>query len=228
MSFTYTFQNVVILKTPAFVSYITKNFSESASCSFEENVVHIATISELDITQQANLEALVRAYTDPEIFYQLAYTESLTGFSEATKTAGNLHDVQAFIFPSKTLPNGDNAQSDGTVFNAIKSILKFTMSDVSLAADFESGSVQVQLYDITRDIQISIETIDLTAMMQEWKAMALANTTGVVNNYKSFMFTGLAAKSTNYDCIWVVRLCISNPNIHVRLNGFQKLFYTPI
>jgi len=227
MSFVYTYENVTVQKAPAFQSYISKNFAQGGETSVEENSVHITTNVELDSTQQATLEALVRAYVDPTIFYQFSYAESITGFSQST-TANHLSDVQSFIFPSKVLPNGDNAQSDGTVFNAIKTILKMTMADVSLANDFESGKVTVEMYDVTRNIQICSQTIDLSEFMVEWKAAALANQTGVVNKYKSIMFTGLAAKATDYDCIWVMRLCVSDPRIQVRLNGFQKLYYTPI
>lgn len=227
MTFNYTFDNVTVAKTPAFQSYILKNFSLASGTMVEQNVVHVETNVELDSTQLAALDALVRAYVDPAIFFQFEYAESITGFSQST-TENTLIDVQSFIFPSKTLPNGDNAQSDGKVLNAIKSILKLTMDDVAQASDFTSGSATIELYDVTRDIQIGIQTIDITAFLTEWKAAALANSTGLVTKYQSFMFSGLAAVSTNYDCIWVFRLSVSDPRIKVRLNGFQKLFYTPI
>lgn len=227
MSFTYTFESVVVLKAPAFQSYITKNFSLGGSTSVEENSVHVMTNVELSTEELAALDALVRAYVDPDVFYQFEYTESITGFSQST-ISSSLSDVQSFIFPSKTLPNGDNAQSDGTVLNSIKSILKLTMEDVALAADMTSGTVEIEMYDVTRNLQICTQTVDISSFMLDWKAKALASETGPVTSYKSFMMTGLTNKSTSYDCIWVIRLSISDPRIRVRLNGFQKLFYTPI
>ncbi len=227
MSFTYTFEDVTVQKAPAFQAYITKNFALGGATSVELSIVHVTTTIELNAGQQATLESLVRAYVDPEIYYQFQYAESITGFSQST-TAGTMNDVQAFIFPSKTLPNGDNAQTDGTVLNSIKSIIKMTMENVADAADFVSGNVMIELYDVTRNIQICAQTIDITPFMLEWKAAALANQTGIVNKYKSFQIEGLASKSTDYDCIWVIRLSVSDPRIRTRLNGFQKLFYSPI
>jgi len=216
-----------VQKVQAFQSYITKNFAPGGTVTIEENIVHIITTIELTLEQQTQLEALVRAYVDPAIYYQYQYSETITGFSQST-TENNLMDVQSFIFPSKTLPNGDNAQSDGTVLDAIKSIVKMTMDDVSQASDFTSGSVVIQMYDVTRDIEICTQTMDITSIMAGWKADALANKTGLVTKYKSFMLGGLANKSTNFDCIWVLRLSVSDPRIRIRLNGFQKLFYMPI
>lgn len=227
MSFNYTFDQVTVLKAPAFSSYLAKNFAVSCDTMIEQSSVHVITTVELTSQQQIDLEALVRAYVDPEIFYQYQYAETITGFSQST-TSNVVSDVQSFIFPSKVLPNGDNAQSDGTVFNAIKSIVKLTMDNVAEAADFVSGSVTIEMYDVTRDIAIASQTMNITSIMLEWQTAALASQTGAVTKYKSFMFDGLASKSTDYDCIWVMRLAVSDPRIRVRLNGFQKLFYMPI
>ncbi len=227
MSFMYTFENVVVVKSPAFQCYISNRLPSFAGFMVEENLVRVISNVELDSTQLAALDANVRSYTDPAIYYQFEYAETITGFSQST-ISNQLEDVQSFIFPSKTLPNGDNAESDGKVFNAIKSILKLTMGDVAQALEFTSGSVTIELYDITRDFQIGIQTIDITPFLLEWKAAALANQTGLVNKYKSFIFSGLDSNGTNYDTIWVFRLSVSEPKVRVRLNGFQKLFYTPL
>lgn len=224
MSFIYTFDQVTVEKAPAFQSYITKNFAPGGQTMLEQNSVSIITSVELTPEQQTELETLVRAYVDPAMFYQFDHTETMTGFSQCTN-GDTLTDVDSFIFPSKFLPNGDNAQSDGTVFDAIKSILKITMDDVSQAADFTSGSITTQLYDDTRGFVVCTETTDITSIMQQWKTDALASQTGPVTKYKCFMLSGLWSKSTDYDCIWVLRLSVSDPRIQVRINGFQKLYY---
>jgi hypothetical protein len=38
--------------------------------------------------------------------------------------------------------------------------------------------------------------------------------------------TGLSSKIPSYDCIWQLRVSVSDPRISVRLNSLQYFWYT--
>jgi hypothetical protein len=223
MSFQYQFTKT-IEKPIAFEDYLVKNFPLELSVSIELNTVNIGCVTELTTEQLTLLTTLITDYTDPAVFLQLAYTESMIGASESTMTT-TLKDVQTFIYESVVDAEGNNVNNDGTKLDCIKSILKLTADDISVFSDLGTGSVDVELYDSTRDIMIDDITIDISSILADWQTRAQNNETGPVTAYKSFMIFGLLDKGTNFDCIWTFRLAVSDVRIKARLNGLQKLFY---
>lgn len=221
--FEYNFTKT-IQKPIAFEDYLAKNFLVQISVSIELNTVHIGTETELTSEQLTLLTTLITDYTDPEVFLQLARTESMIGASEST-TSNVYKDVQTFIYESVVDSEGNNVNSDGTKLDVLKSILKVTTDDLSLVGDLSTGTVDIQLYDSTRDILIDEISVDISSILADWQTRSQNNETGPATAYQSFMIYGLLDKGTSFDCIWTFRLAVSDSRIKVRLNALQKLFY---
>jgi len=216
----YTF-NKTVTKTFALDAYLVANFPIAVTISVSGDILTVTTVDALSQTDLDTLTALITAYTDPEVFLQLDRTESMSGVSEECHTT-TLMDVQSIIFPSNT-----NAQ-DGTILNALKSVLKISGSEADFS-NLGTGSVTVTLYDFTRQTLIDSIVVDVSETIAAWQAFDLGNSSNPKDPaYKSFMFEGLHALSTNYDCIWTFRVAVSDARIYARLNGMQKLFYTPL
>ena len=216
----YTFDKT-ITKTFALDAYLLANFPIQCSISVSGNILIITTVDPLSQTDLDTLTALIGAYTDPVVFLQLAKTESMSGVSEESHST-TFSDVQSIIFPSNT-----NTQ-DGTILNSLKSVLKISGSEADFS-ELGTGSVTVCLYDFTRQIHLETIVININETIAAWQAFDLGNSTNPKDPaYKSFMFEGLHEKSTDYDCIWTFKVLVSVPRIHARLNGMQKLFYTPL
>ena len=58
-----------------------------------------------------------------------------------------------------------------------------------------------------------------------WNADANASGTGSRVDYETFMIQGLRTKVANYDCIWQLKLAVSDPRMSARLNSLQTLYY---
>jgi hypothetical protein len=220
MSADYPF-NITVNKAPALASYLKKNFSIPVSISINSGAVVITTQSALSEADLATLTSLMNAYVDPDVFYQLNHTEPNAGVSQTCNSV-TYQDVQSIIFPSNT------NQADGTVLNSMKAILQIsgTMSDF---ADLGTGSVNIRLFDYTRQVLIGSQTIDVSDILTSWQAIDNGAATGFKDPaYKCFMFCDLHASSTNYDCIWTFQVSVSDARIYTNINGLQKLFYDAI
>jgi len=222
----YSF-NVTVNKPVAFEAYLSQNFTGIPySDSIEDGTVIITTQTPLTDDQLASLTTIVDAYVDPAVYLELAHTESMIGVSQSNGGTG-LADVASFIYESVFDSNGNSIDTygDGSVLDAFKSILKITTTDVSQFSDMSTGSINIELWDTTRNMSINSMTVDISSIITAWQTLAQGGQTGPVTAYQSFMMFGLMNYGTNYDCIWIFRLSVSNTAINVRLNGLQKLFY---
>jgi hypothetical protein len=107
----------------------------------------------------------------------------------------------------------------------MKVILKLRVMDMTTVGDLASGSVQLQIYDRTRSMMIADQTIDVSALLQDFKTQSLAGATGTGAEYKSVQIYGLSNYATNFDCVWVFRLSSPDERVHVSTNSLQKLYF---
>jgi hypothetical protein len=204
-----------VTKPPAFDDYLRKRVDSAVydGVAISGDSVILLTKSELTPAQLSQITQWINDYVDPEIFLQYNHTESSPAYSDFSNST-SLFPLQTLIFV--------NRNQDNQVLDACKTIITYSTEDVSQFANVESASITFEIYDITRNWQISTQTIDITSdILASWKSQG----TGSAESYKSAMFTGLYNKVPDYDCIWQFKASVSNPNFKVRMNGLQYIFY---
>ena len=114
---------------------------------------------------------------------------------------------------------------DQVVFSALKTVFEYATNDISV---FATGSttcvVNFQVFDYTRNIEITSTTLDISDVITEWQTLAQTQS-GPAYKLRSFMIEGLRNVVADFDCIWQFNLSVSNPNVIVKTNSMQRLYY---
>lgn len=165
---------------------------------------------------------LVNDYVDPSVFLQFHHTETIALHSHFTKdtdisSSDDLSIIQTLIFSANKCNGGD-------VLDTAKTVVEYYCPNPQLFTE-TSGSIILELYDITRDVIISSQTIDLEEIATNWNTLAASGSTSPNTMYKSFSFTGLMNKTPSYDCIWQFRGVASHASFTFRINGLQYIYY---
>ena len=127
--------------------------------------------------------------------------------------------LQTFIFSN----NNDNRNN--TTINSVKTIIEYTTDNVQNFTSITTGSLYLDLFDVTRNYLLSNITLDLD--LSPWNTLSASGSTQGSTLYTSIMFDGLYNNSPNYDCIWQFRCTkLDTTPFDCRLNGLQYLFYT--
>lgn len=215
--FQYTY-NKEITKLPAFDDYLRKQYDPVVynGAATSGNTTIVIMNRELTEAEQELLTTRVNAYTDPAVFLIYNRTESSPIFSHFANSSTPT-PIQTLIFT--------NRNEDRYVLDGCKTILEYYTDDVTLFQNADdNNTINFQMYDVTRNWLLVDETIDLAFVVNKWKS--LSNGSDTV--YKSIYINGLHEKAPNYDCIWQFRISVSNPNMQVRMNGLQYIFYDVI
>lgn len=126
--------------------------------------------------------------------------------------------MQNFIFVNQNQTN--------QVLDAIKTIVEYRCDDVTLfSQEPNNRNFTIEIYDKTREVQITSLTIDLAEIADGWDQQAIDSPNTPGSDWRSLMFTGLHNKTTSYDCIWQLRVSVSNPTFYVGLGSMQNIFY---
>ena len=220
----YDFQNIRVSILDAIDNYLKTNDAPLyVNCGLTEPTLTVNTSAALTADQLTTLTNLVNTYIEPPYYLTFARTESTTLHSHYTNdpdlieaTNGN-KIVQTMIFSNRNTPNGE-------VLDCSKTILEFCSPNVHDFINTTTGSVQFEIYDITRNFQISQQTIDIFNIATQWNTLAQTGLTTSNTVFQTTVCPGLLNKSTNYDCIWQFRLSTSNPTFTCRMNGLQYIF----
>lgn len=216
----YAYTKPGIAKPQAFEAYLKQNFAFYKDFTYTDPDLIIDTTVVLNVTEQQNLQTLVNNYTDPAVFLVLDTTTTDACMSKTTSSA-TPENVLSFIFS----PNNPVGSS---TFDSLKTVLEYSTTDISL---FATGStdctVTFQIFDYTRNAQITLNTFDISDVLLSWKTLS-GTTSGPAYVLRSFMVQGLRNLISNYDCIWQFRISVSNPNVSVRSNSMQRLYYNLI
>lgn len=213
----YSFIKAGIVKTFAFEAYLEQNFPQYQDFSYTDPDLVINTTVVLDGPQLADLQTLVDDYTDPDVFLLLDTTTTDACCSMYTSSPIP-ENVLSFIF-SPVNPVGSST------FNALKTVMEYSTEDISAFANGNTScTVIFEIFDYTRDIQISSNTLDITDILEAWQTLAQTQS-GPQYKLRSFMIEGLRNVIANYDCIWQFKISVSNPNVRVRTNSMQRLYY---
>lgn len=210
----------------AFEKYMTTNDAPLFN-GFEitGNNLIIKTSDILSEEQINTLTNLVIDYVEPPYDLNFDHTESLALYSLYTNDANlvQVNDrsiVQTLIFTNR------NNEGSGNVLDCVKTVLEYNTPNVQNFLNVTTGSIEFEIYDITRNYQILLDTIDISSIVSDWNALAETGSTSGNNTvFKSHMCCGLMDKTTDYDCIYQFRIKTSNPDFYVRMNGLQWIFY---
>lgn len=192
-------------------------------CYITDDQLTIQTIEPLSVEQLNSTTSLIVDYVEPAYDLSLSTTESLALQSDYTNNPNlviidNKSVVQTLIFT--------NRNNEGDVLDGCKTVLEYNTNNLQNFINTTSGSLEFEIYDITRNVSISLMTIDISDIISSWNVLAQTGSTSDNNTvYKSHMFSGLLNKTTNYDCIFQFRMKTSSPDFYVRMNGLQWIFY---
>lgn len=183
-------------------------------------VVEFVFNRELTAEELALFESLVTSYTDPEFWFTLAKRESMPLSTKPTSST-TPYELTTFI-----MTPGD---VDSARLECFKTILEFRTSRVEDFVDFDESSVNtghIRLYCATRHVTVAEETIDITPVLAQWKAMAVSGQTGHADTLKTLQIYGLYEKTpASYDCVWKFLAWVSNPAVEMSMNGLEKIYY---
>lgn len=210
MSTTYSFAKTVE-KLYALQALLDTSFPVPTSLNASGNELDVVASQPLTSSQAAQLATLVNNYTDPAVFLQLNTTQTMPSTSASTSSA-QATPVMTFIFT--------NQNSIETVLDGIKTVIQVS----STIPESITGSVQatVAIHDITRNLQVATQTVDVTSIITNWQQTAQ---TGPATGYTTAQFSGIMNQSASYDCIWQFQLSVTNPSVTVSLNSLQYLLY---
>ncbi|MBF6596588.1 MAG: hypothetical protein IVW51_19400, partial [Thermaceae bacterium] len=160
MSTTYSFAKTVE-KLYALQALLDTSFPVPTSLNASGNELDVVASQPLTSSQAAQLATLVNNYTDPAVFLQLNTTQTMPSTSASTSSA-QATPVMTFIFT--------NQNSIETVLDGIKTVIQVS----STIPESITGSVQatVAIHDITRNLQVATQTVDVTSIITNWQQTA--------------------------------------------------------
>jgi len=213
---TYNFTKAGIQKPFAFDPYLKANFPLYEDFTYTDPDLSIDTTQVLTQPELDQLTTLVNDYVDPAEFLVLNTTDADSSRSLST-TSSSLATVQTFIFSP--------SDANGAVFDAMKTVIEYTTSDITAFSGSTGASASFQIYDYTRSVPISTTNIDVSDIVTTWNTNAGLGGTGPATVYRSVLVQGLRHQIANYDCIWQFKISISDPNITVTTHSIQRLYY---
>lgn len=220
---TYTFtKNISILS--AFQKYMKANNAPLYNgCELTGDQLTVQTTEPLSEGQLITITDLVTNYVEPPYDLDLSHTESIALHSHYTNdqdlvVIDGRSIVQTIIFP--------NRNTEESVLNSMKTVFEYNAPNLQSFLNVTSGSVQFEMFDISRNYQVCLQTINISNIVSDWNTLAQTGSTNGNTVYKSFMCEGLMNQTTDYDCIYQFRMSTSNPDFNLRMNGLQWLFYT--
>ncbi len=199
---------------------------QGMSASGDQLTIYMSV--ELTEEQLTELTSVVDNYVDPATYLTLNRTESYALHSHFTADPANVVVDGKFVMQTLIFKNSENTES--VALDAIKTIVEYNCPDpvafYASSAGQTVGHVNIELYDVSRNLSISNLTVDLNEIADQWNTLGAANNSAPNTKWRSLLFSGLMNLSTNYDCIWQVRGSVSDPaTFDYRINGMQYLFY---
>jgi len=225
MNFEYTFI-AEIEKPAAFESYLQNNLAwvanyQGNSINTLDNNVKLYSDRELTPLEQSDTTTLIDNYEDPEVFLIFEHGETTpmnTLFTdEVDLTVGGKKVLQTFIF---NIPQNE----EETVLGSFKTVVEYNCPDTQAFGLISNASIDMEIYDCSRDVQVFQTTISLAEIETKWQGMNLAPENDTV--FRSAFIGGLQYQLPSHDCVWQIRVSTSHPEFKVRLNSLQQLFYT--
>lgn len=221
----YPFPNIVCNKSSVCDEFIRANINWNDNFNgISTPPLTIFTNTPLTDNQLADLTTLLNTYVDPVVYLSFAHTETLAMHSHFTSDTDNVifddkKVIQTIIFNSKN-------NNSTVVLDSLKTIVEYTCPNLQNYINATSGSILIEIYDLTRDISIASKTIDLNEIAVGFHTLAQTGSSQSNTRYRSVMFTGLMNKNPDYDCIWQIRGWKSDDNFDFRCSSLQYIYYS--
>ena len=212
----YNFQKA-IAKPGAFQAAIGGNIPTFNSFSYTNNDVTIYTDRNLTETEQQQMAVLVNNYNDPAVFLVYDHTDTALCLSEMVNSSTS-STVQTFIFQRASVVAPQT-------LDQMKTVAEYATKDITIFQPGDTASVTITLFDISRTMVIAATTVALTDIIAAWVNSAKAGQTGGTTSYKSAQLASLSSKIPTYDCIWQLKVSVSDPRVSVRLISLQYFWY---
>ncbi len=130
---------------------------------------------------------------------------------------------------STFLAPASNINDTKHVMSAFKTIFEYKIADIAEAGSLPSSmTASLQIFDDTRKWMLFQTDIDVSPVLQEFQDRLAANpsATGPSIILKSFMVEGLRHFRVNHDCIWCLKMNVSQSNtVRITMHSIQALFY---
>ena len=225
MEFEYSFI-ATINKPHAFQDYLLSNITWGDAYirnepNILENNVSLYTNRELTPPELEATTSVIDLYVDPLFFLIFEHAENTTMITEFTSSAeltiNGKKVLQTFIFSAPS-------NSEDIVLDSFKTIIEYNCTNTLLFELISNSFIVLEIYDLTRDVQIFETNIPLDEIETKWKGMILPPENDTV--FRSSFIGGLQYQTPNHDCVWQIRVSLSHPTaFRVRLNSLQQLFY---
>ena len=220
----YIFENIIVNKPGACHQYIQKNVTWNNDFNgLSTNPLRIEVLRPLLEEELNSLTILLNNYVDPSIFLQLNRTETICLHSHFTTDSDNVvmndsNVIQTFIFSG-------NSNESNVALDSAKTVIEYLCPNPQTFLNDKSGNITLDIYDITRNVLIASQNIELNTIADEWNTLAQSGSSNTSTLYRSLMFTGLMNKNTSHDCIWQFRGKTSRSDFTFRINGLQYIYY---
>lgn len=220
----YLFPNIVCDKPTACDDYIRANIDWVSNFGGISTVpLTIYTNNPLTDIQLTNLTTLINSYVDPAVFLIFSHAETLPLHSHFnTDTDTNIIDrksvIQTFIYSTLNIKKP-------TVLDAMKTIVEYNCPNVQNYLNITTGNISLEINDITRNVSITTNIIDLNEIAVNWNILAQTGSTEGNTVYRSTLFTGLMNKSPDYDVALQLRGSTSDSKCEFRCHSLQFLYY---
>jgi hypothetical protein len=224
--YTYNFPEKIVTKVGALQQVLEQSSLKNVLDGIDYAPLVVSMTSELTELQLSDLTTLINNYTDPEFYLTLDHTTSLALHSHFTTDTDNVIIDDKDIL--QTIIYTASGETSNVVLDGCKSIVEFYCPNPQSFLNTTSGSINIEIYDITRNISIANKTIELNDIAVQWNALANAGSTTGNTVFQSTQFTGLKNKNPDYDCVFQLRGNTSNQDFTFRLNGLQYLYYSVI
>ena len=178
----------------------------------------IVTKTVLDETEQANLTAFITNYVEPTVYLQLNSTVSNPTLSKKTNSQVPFTVITWIL-------SRDDQKNSGAVFNSLKTVVSYDTDNITQFVNNTNATLTFDLCNYNTNNVLYSTTVNISNILQIWETMANNNETGSGTLIKSLQIEGLRNVLPSDDTIIQIKLSISNPNIYVRLNGLQMLYY---
>jgi hypothetical protein len=223
--YTYNFPEKTIEKTGALEQQLEQSSFKDILDGITYPTLVVSMKSELTTLQLADLTTLINNYVDPAFYLTLDHTNSIALHSHFTTDPDNViiddaNILQTFIYTANVDSN--------IILDSCKTIVEYYCPNTQSYLNKTTGSINVVIYDITRNTSIASQTIPLNEIAVQWNALANSGSTTGNTVYRSTQFTGLKDKNPDYDTVFQLRGTTSDLDFTFRLNGLQYLFYSVI
>ena len=222
---TYPFSDIIVNKANACDAYIRSHVDWVSNYNgLSTSPLTIYTLQPLTDSQLSALTILLNGYTDPAVFLVFDHSINYPLHSHTTDdTDISIIDGKSVL---QTLIFEASNNSNTIVLDSMKTIVEYICPNVQNFVNTTLGSITLEIFDISRNVSICSDTINLSEISTKWNNMAQTGSTIGDYVYRSHQFTGLRNVNPDYNTVWQLRATTNGSStFSIRCHGLQYLYY---